>query len=77
MPSVVKISTGKVHHLVLTAEGDMLNEILGKVKDQGYSINQLVMDHNTSANAIVCSHFPDVHISVCVCVCVCVHVCAV
>ena len=51
----------------------MLNEILGKVKDQGYSINQLVMDHNTSANAIVCSHFPDVHISVCVCVCVCVH----
>ena len=46
-------------------EGNMLNEILGKVKDKGYTINQLVMDHNTSANAIVCSHFPDVHITYC------------
>ena len=47
------------------AEGDMLSEILGKVKDKGYSINQLVMDHDTSASAIVCSHFPDVHITYC------------
>ena len=46
-------------------EGDMLSEILGKVKEQGFCINQLVMDHNTSANAIVCSHFPDVHITYC------------
>ena len=46
-------------------EGDMLSEILGKVKDKGYTINQLVMDHETSANAIVCSHFPDVHITYC------------
>ena len=43
----------------------MLSEILGKVKEQGFSINQLVMDHDTSANAIVCSHFPDVHITYC------------
>ena len=47
------------------AEGDMLSEILGKVKDRGFTINQLVMDHDTSANAIVCSHFPDVHITYC------------
>ena len=47
------------------AEGDMLNEILGKVKDKGFCINQLVMDHDTSANAIVCSHFPDVYITYC------------
>ena len=39
------------------AEGDLLSEILGKVKKQGYSINQLVMDPDTSANAIVCSYF--------------------
>ena len=35
------------------------------MKDKGYTINQLVMDHDTSANAIVCSHFPDVHITYC------------
>ena len=43
----------------------MLSEILGKVKDAGFCINQLVMDHDTSANAIVCSHFLDVHITYC------------
>ena len=43
----------------------MLSEILGKVKDKVYTINQLVMDHDTSANAIVCSHFPDAHITYC------------
>lgn len=45
------------------AEGDILSEILGKVKDKGFCINQLVMDHDTSVNAIVCSHFPDVYIT--------------
>ena len=29
------------------AEGDMLSEILGKVKEQGFCINQLVMDHES------------------------------
>ena len=47
------------------AEGDMLSEILRKVKEQDFCINQLVMDHDTSANAIVCSYFPDVHITYC------------
>ena len=43
----------------------MLSEILGKVKDKGYTINQLVMNHDTSDNAIVCSHFPCVYITYC------------
>ena len=47
------------------AEGDMPSEILGKVKDKGYSINQLVMDHGTFANTIVCFHFPGFHITYC------------
>ena len=47
------------------AEGDMLSEILRIVKEQDFCINQLVMDHDTSANAIVCSHFPDVYITYC------------
>ena len=42
------------------AEGDMLDELLRKVKSKGYNISQIVMDHDTSANAIVCSHFPDI-----------------
>ena len=43
----------------------MLDELLHKVKSKGYNINQIIMDHDTSANAIVCSHFPDVHITYC------------
>ena len=39
------------------AEGDMLDELLRKVKSQGYTVGQIVMDHDTSANAIVCTHF--------------------
>ena len=38
----------------------MLSEILGKVKEQGFCVNQLVMHHDTSANAIVCSRFPEI-----------------
>ena len=47
------------------AEGDMLDELLRKVKSQGYTVGQIVMDHDTSANAIVCTHFPDIHITYC------------
>ena len=47
------------------AEGDMLDELLRKVKSQGYIVGQIVMDHDTSANAIVCTHFPDIHITYC------------
>ena len=47
------------------AEGDMLDELLRKVKSEEYVINQIIMDHDTSANAIVCTHFPDIHITYC------------
>ena len=39
------------------AEGDTLDELLRKVKSQGYTVGQIVMNHDTSANAIVCTHF--------------------
>ena len=45
------------------AEGDILDELLGKVKSNGYNLDQIVMDHNTASNAIVCSYFPDIRIS--------------
>ena len=41
------------------AEGDMLDELLRKVKSEEY------VDHDTSANAIVCTPFPDIHITYC------------
>ena len=47
------------------AEGDTLDELLRKVKSQGYTVGQIVMNHDTSANAIVCTHFPDIHITYC------------
>ena len=43
----------------------MLDELLRKVKSQGYTVGQIVMNHDTSANAIVCTHFPDIHITYC------------
>jgi len=47
------------------AKGDMLSGLLGKVKDAGFCMSQIVMNHDTSANLIVCSHFPYVGISHC------------
>ena len=47
------------------AEGDMLLSILGEVKSNDFTIDQIIMDHDTSANAIVCSQFPDTHITYC------------
>ena len=43
----------------------MLDELLGKVKSNGYNLDKIVMDHDTAANAIVCSHFPDINIIYC------------
>ena len=34
-------------------------------KSNGFIVDQIVMDHDTSANAIVCSQFPDAHIMYC------------
>ena len=46
-------------------EGDMLKQILADVKSKGFTVDQIVIDHDTSANAIVCSEFPDIHITYC------------
>ena len=43
----------------------MLDELLRKVKSEGYTVRQIIMDHDTSANAMVCTHFPDIHITYC------------
>ena len=42
-----------------------VDELLDKVKSNGYNLDQIVMDHDTAANAIMCSHFPDINITHC------------
>ena len=39
----------------------MLDELLRKVKSQGYTVGQIVMDNDTSANAIVCTLTYTIH----------------
>ena len=41
------------------------SDLLGKVKAAKFCMSQIVMDHDTSANAIVRSHFPDIDIAYC------------
>ena len=41
------------------AEGDMLDELMGKVKDSGFSIKEIITDKDSSTNAIFCRHFPE------------------
>ena len=43
----------------------MLLHILEDVKSDGFIVDQIVMDHDTSANVIVCSQFSDTHITYC------------
>ena len=43
----------------------MLKEILADVKSKGFTMDQIVIDHDTSANAIVCGECPDIHITYC------------
>jgi len=38
---------------------------LEDVKSVGFIIDQIIMDHDTSANGIVCGKFPDTHIIYC------------
>ena len=47
------------------AEGDMLNEILRKVKEAGFVIKNIVTDKDSSGNAIFCNHFPEGTITYC------------
>ena len=46
-------------------EGDMLKEILRDVKSKGFTVDEIVIDHDTSANACVCSKFLDIHLTYC------------
>ena len=41
------------------AEGNMLDEVMGKVKDAGFSIKEIITDKDSSTNAIFCRHFPE------------------
>ena len=47
------------------AEGDMLNEVLGKVKTEGFHMSEIVTDKDSSMNAIFCRHFPEGIITYC------------
>lgn len=41
------------------AEADMFNEILGEVKENGFTIQEMVTDKDMSMNVIYCHHFPE------------------
>lgn len=43
----------------------MLREILNDVKTKGFTIKQIIMDHDTSAANTVCTSFPEVRITYC------------
>ena len=47
------------------AEGDMLREILDDVKANGFTIKQIIMDHDTSGANIACTSFPEVRVTYC------------
>ena len=59
---------GRGHNWVGTtgaAEGDMFDELLGKVKDAGFNIGEIITDKDTSTNVIFCRHFPEGMITYC------------
>ena len=47
------------------AEGDMFDEVMGKVKDAGFNITEIITDKDSSTNAIFCRHFPEGTITYC------------
>ena len=47
------------------AEADMLNEVLGKVRDAGFIVGEIITDKDSSVNAIFCRHFPEGTITYC------------
>ena len=46
-------------------EGSMFDELLNKAKDEGFVIDEIVTDKNTSGNAIFCNYFPEGSITYC------------
>lgn len=47
------------------AEGHMFEEILGKVKEEGFVIGEVITDKDSSMNAIFCKYFPEGTITYC------------
>ena len=47
------------------AEVDMLREILDDVKAKGFTIKQIIIDHDTSGANIACTSFPEMCITHC------------
>ena len=47
------------------AEGNMFDELLEKVKVEGFIIKEIVTDKDSSGNAIFCNHFPEGSITYC------------
>ena len=41
------------------AEADILNEVLGKAKEAGFVIKEMICDKDSSTNATFCRHFPE------------------
>ena len=46
-------------------EGDMMDELLKDAKRQGFTISQIIIDHDTFASTIATNHFPNVNITYC------------
>ncbi len=47
------------------AEGDMFDDILGKVKADNITIREVITDKDSSVNGIFCRHFPEGTITYC------------
>ena len=46
-------------------EGDMMDKLLKDAKRQGFTISQIITDHDTFASTIATNHFPNVNIIYC------------
>ena len=47
------------------AEADMLDELLGKAKEDGLVVQEVVTDRDSSINATFCRHFPEGTVTYC------------
>lgn len=47
------------------AEGHMFEEILGKVKEEGFVVGEVITDKDSSMNTIFCKYFPEGTITYC------------
>ena len=47
------------------AESDMLEEVLGKVRKDGFVLQEMIADKDSSVNAIFCRHFPEGTLTYC------------